>query len=117
MAAVAPSHPFPAAQSTATRARGPPVDPRTKPVPIPANPAEENVYRLIPEEYVPPPKEKRYRSLYADQARSEYTCHRKNAASMGPAKVHVNPTSEFLKKGSKIQFRAPGTLKMHFEAP
>ncbi|KAL2920014.1 hypothetical protein HK105_200080 [Polyrhizophydium stewartii] len=108
MATAAAPHQFPAAQATAARAKGPQVDPRTKPVPIPGDPHDETVYRLIPEEYVVPPKEQRYRSQFADQARGEYNSNRKSTASMGPAKVQVNHPSEFLKRGDRAKITVPG---------
>lgn len=68
-------------------------------VTIPSDPLQENVYRLIPEVYIPPPKENRYRSQFADQARKEYKADCKKTASMGPLKVPLPPKTEFLKKG------------------
>ncbi|KAJ3348946.1 hypothetical protein HDU91_006447, partial [Kappamyces sp. JEL0680] len=75
---------------------------RTNTVAIPADPLHENVYRLIPEVYVAPPKEQRYRSQFADQARKEYKEDVKKAASMGPLKVPLPPKAEFLKKGHGV---------------
>ncbi|KAI8908364.1 calmodulin-binding-domain-containing protein [Gorgonomyces haynaldii] len=89
---------FPAAQATAKRALGKPVDPRTR-VEIPQDPFLESVYALIPKEYIPPKKEARYKSKYADQARKEYVVDDKPAASMGPAHVPLNKPNDFMKKG------------------
>ncbi|KAJ3254036.1 hypothetical protein HK103_007575 [Boothiomyces macroporosus] len=72
-------------------------DPRAA-IPIPADPYLESVYSLIPEEYIAPPKEKRYKSHYSTQARKEYVSDTKKAASMGPAKVPLPAPSHFLKK-------------------
>jgi len=71
-------------------------------VTIPSDPLHENVYRLIPDVYIPPPKENRYRSQFADQARKEYKADFKKAASMGPLKVPLPPKTEFLKKGDGV---------------
>ncbi|XJO71801.1 hypothetical protein BDV3_001253 [Batrachochytrium dendrobatidis] len=70
---------------------------------FPVDPSNESVYELIPKEYVAPPKNARHRSLYANQARGEHNSGRKQAASMGPAKVQVNDTSDFLKKGDGLK--------------
>lgn len=71
-------------------------------VTIPSDPLLENVYRLIPEEYLPPPKDARYRSQFASQARKEYKANVKSAASMGPLKVPLPPKTDFLKKGGGV---------------
>ncbi|KAI8894814.1 calmodulin-binding-domain-containing protein [Globomyces pollinis-pini] len=68
----------------------------------PHDPLEESVYNLIPEEYIPPPKEKRYRSQYADQARKEYVSDTKKTASMGPAKLPVPAPNGFMKKRNGV---------------
>ncbi|KAI8915039.1 calmodulin-binding-domain-containing protein, partial [Entophlyctis helioformis] len=104
---VAPTHPFPGGRATAARARGPPVDPRSQVIPVPSDAHEENVYRLIPEEYVAPAKEQRYRSQFAEQVRQEYKSDCKPAASMGPAKVVVNHPSEFVKRGDREKIGKP----------
>ena len=70
---------------------------------VPSDPFQESVYKLIPQEYVPPPKAERYKSKFAHQARIEYNSNRKTTASMGPAKVEVNHPKEFLKKGEKVK--------------
>jgi hypothetical protein len=75
----------------------------TRSHPIPSDPFEESVYGLIPQVIIPPSKAERYRSKFANQARVEYFSDRKQAASMGPAKVFVNPPQSFLKKGEKEQ--------------
>ncbi|KAI8612555.1 calmodulin-binding-domain-containing protein [Chytriomyces sp. MP71] len=74
----------------------------TKTHPTPADPFRESVYNLIPIEYIPPAKQKQYRSKFADQARKEYVTGQKATASMGPAKVFVNGTDGFLKKGEGV---------------
>lgn len=99
---------FPAAQATAARARGAPVDPRKKFVEIPRDPMSENVYRLIPGEYNPPRKEKRYISQFATQTRNEYVAGVKPAASMGPAKVPLCPPKEYLKKRAAVLAKPTG---------
>lgn len=71
------------------------------PASIPADPSMESVYRLIPEVYVQPPKEKMYKSKYADQARQEYI-NKQKAVSMGPAKVILPAKTEFLKRGQGV---------------
>ena len=71
-------------------------------VSIPSDPLMENVYKLIPEEYLPSPKDQRYRSKFAEQARKEYKANVKPAASMGPLKVPLPPKTEFLKKGGGV---------------
>jgi hypothetical protein len=68
---------------------------------IPTDPKQESIYRLIPVEIPPVAKQKVYRSIHADQAREEYKKGIKPAASMGPAKVLVNPPKNFLKKNEK----------------
>ncbi|KAJ3289949.1 hypothetical protein HDU79_003660 [Rhizoclosmatium sp. JEL0117] len=82
----------------------------TKSHPTPTDPFNESVYNLIPIEIIPPAKQKQYRSKFADQARKEYYTGLKNAASMGPAKVFVNGTDGFMKKGDgnkvKMQIQA-----------
>ncbi|KAJ3061325.1 hypothetical protein HDU98_002761 [Podochytrium sp. JEL0797] len=82
----------------------------TRTHPTPADPFRESVYNLIPVEVIPPAKQKQYRSKFADQARKEYVTGQKNTASMGPAKVLVNGTDGFLKKGDgnkvKMQIQA-----------
>ena len=81
-----------------------PTDPSkalTRSHPIPSDPFEESVYGLIPQVIIPPPKAERYRSKFANQARVEYFSDRKQTASMGPAKVFVNPPQKFLKKGER----------------
>jgi hypothetical protein len=83
----------------------------TRSHPIPSDPFEESVYGLIPQVIIPPPKAERYRSKFADQARVEYFSDRKQAASMGPAKVFVNPPQSFLKKGEREQ---KSGSKQHF---
>ena len=103
---------FPAAQATAARAKGAPVDPRTL-ITIPTDPFNENVYRLIPEEYVPPPKEVRYRSKFASQARQEYKVGTKFAASMGPAKVPVPAPTHYLKKGDGSIVQKAGSFYIY----
>jgi hypothetical protein len=83
-------------------------------VAIPSDPSLESVYSLIPNEYIPPIQEKRYQSKYAAQARMEYTDTQKEA-SMGPAKVLVPPTNQFLKKGHgvpKVQIKTEKTEKI-----
>ncbi|KAJ3276005.1 hypothetical protein HDV01_006175 [Terramyces sp. JEL0728] len=72
-------------------------DPRSS-IPVPADPFSESVYALIPEVYIPPPKEKRYKSQYSDQAKKEHVAVTKKAASMGPVKVPLPAPSNFLKK-------------------
>ncbi|KAJ3022991.1 UNVERIFIED_CONTAM: hypothetical protein HDU68_008837 [Siphonaria sp. JEL0065] len=78
--------------------------------PTPADPFHESVYKLIPLEFIPPVKQKQYRSKFADQARKEYVTGQKSTASMGPAKVLVNGTDGFLKEGDgnkvKMQIQA-----------
>lgn len=68
---------------------------------IPADPLVECVYHLIPEEYVPPPKEKMYQSKYSNIAKETYA-NKQLAASMGPPKVVLLPTNQFLKKGHGV---------------
>jgi hypothetical protein len=72
---------FPAAQATAQRARGAPIDPRTKQMEIPADAFNECVYRLIPDEYTPPAKEQRYRSQFSQQARKDFVSGMKPAGT------------------------------------
>lgn len=92
---------LPAAQATAKRARGPPIDPRTR-VQIPSDPFMESVYALIPEDYTPPAHEPRYRSKFSKQARDEYWTGIRKAASLGPAKVSLAPPKDYLKKQAGI---------------
>jgi hypothetical protein len=82
--------------------------------PIPADPFDENVYSLIPLELPPPEQKSRYRSKFAGMARQEYKAGVKPAASMGPAKVAVNPPAQFLKKGTIKKPAVPvqGTLML-----
>ena len=72
---------------------------------IPANPFDESVYKLIPPTFVSIPRQARHRSKYAEQSRAEYFSNRKDAASMGPAKVIVRSPKTFLKKG-ELEARA-----------
>ncbi|KAJ3323883.1 hypothetical protein HDU76_013545 [Blyttiomyces sp. JEL0837] len=73
----------------------------TRTHPVPPDPFEESVYSLIPLEYIPPAKQSMYRSKFAFQARKEYVDGRRNAASMGPAKVQLHKPGEFMKKGTR----------------
>lgn len=75
--------------------------------PIPSDSFEESVYSLIPEEYEPPQKQDMYRSKFAPQAKKEYWSGLKSAASMGPVKVRVNDTQDFLKKGLQEKHYIP----------
>lgn len=83
----------------------------TRSHPIPSDPFDESVYGLIPQVIIPPPKAERYRSKFANQARVEYFSERKQTASMGPAKVFVNPPQLFLKKGEREK---NSNAKQHF---
>ncbi|KAJ3402960.1 hypothetical protein HDU80_004603 [Chytriomyces hyalinus] len=91
--------------------------------PTPADPFRESVYNLIPIEYIPPEKQKQYRSKFADQARREYVSGQKTAASMGPPKVFVNGTDGFLKKGDgaslkpKVKAHTPERVMRKAEVP
>eukprot|EP01137_Pigoraptor_chileana_P021779 Opistho-2@85902 len=69
--------------------------------PYPADVRDECIYNLIPN--TPPPKVKapRHKSQYAEEARKEYRSHRGDAATMGPAKVPVEPPEEFLRSRAK----------------
>ncbi|KAJ3113497.1 hypothetical protein HDU96_003320 [Phlyctochytrium bullatum] len=69
--------------------------------PTPADVFDESVYSLLPVEYTPPAKQNMYRSKFAGQARAEYVAGKKDAASMGPAKIEVNKTDGYLKKGDR----------------
>ena len=83
---------------------------------IPDDPFEENIYNLIPMELAPTEKTLRYRSKFAGMARREYKAGIKPAASMGPAKVVVNPPSKFLKKSQlKNPSVSAGTFQFFFE--
>ncbi|KAJ3108586.1 hypothetical protein HDU97_000868 [Phlyctochytrium planicorne] len=73
--------------------------------PTPADVFEESVYSLIPVEYTPPAKQNMYRSKFASQAKAEYVAGKKEAASMGPAKVEVNRTDGYLKKGDREKLK------------
>lgn len=68
--------------------------------PIPTNPIDESVHKLLPTEESPPPKKAMYRSKFAEEARREYVSGQKQSASMGPAKVQLNKAEAFLRKGA-----------------
>ncbi|KAJ3126406.1 hypothetical protein HK098_007539 [Nowakowskiella sp. JEL0407] len=68
---------------------------------IPSDVQDESVYKLIPEHVIPPQKQSMYRSKFAKQARDEYFDGLKAAASMGPLKVVVNDTKDFVRKGDR----------------
>ncbi|KAJ3219444.1 hypothetical protein HDU67_001275 [Dinochytrium kinnereticum] len=76
--------------------------------PTPADVFEESVYSLIPVEYTPPAKQNMYRSKFASQAKAEYVTGKKEAASMGPAKVEVHRTDGYLKKGDREKLKPHG---------
>ncbi|KAJ3054300.1 hypothetical protein HK097_002182, partial [Rhizophlyctis rosea] len=79
-------------------------EPTTRAHPVPGNPFDESVYKLIPEVVPAAEREKRYRSKFAQQAREEYRSGMKPFASMGVPHVEVlgkkgGPgEGEFLKK-------------------
>ena len=81
-----------------------PSEPTTRAHPIPSNPFDESVYKLIPEVIPPTERQARYRSKFAQQAREEYRSGMKPFASMGVPHVEVlgkkgGPgEGEFLKK-------------------
>jgi hypothetical protein len=67
----------------------------------PQDPFQESVYRLIPEEVIPPAKAQRYKSVYADKARVEYK-NKQKERSMGPSKVQLASPAQFLHKGKGV---------------
>ncbi|KAI8814112.1 calmodulin-binding-domain-containing protein [Cladochytrium replicatum] len=77
--------------------------------PVPPDPFEESVYKLIPEHIPPPEKQKMYRSKFAKQARDEFFSGMKTAASMGPAKVKLGGPEEFVRRGDRERNAAPVT--------
>ncbi|KAJ3189542.1 hypothetical protein HK101_008922 [Irineochytrium annulatum] len=86
--------------------------------PTPSDVFEESVYSLIPVEYTPPAKQNMYRSKFAGHVRKEYVSGKKEAASMGPAKVEVNRTDGFLRKGDreKLKPKDQGLMGSHVSA-
>jgi hypothetical protein len=79
------------------------------------SPFNERVYRLVEVPPAIPPKQRRYRSIYAEQARVLYNSNRNESASMGLAKVPLRPTKEFLRKHENETILAERKTFFHYQ--
>lgn len=71
------------------------------PVAVKKLPDKEYITNLIPAEYVPVSKPPRYVSKYHPQVKIEEKRHQQIAKTMGPAKVEIPDTKNFLRKNLK----------------
>ncbi|XP_033126896.1 enkurin-like [Anneissia japonica] len=60
----------------------------------------ESIYNLIPQEEIRPPKKAMYQSQFRSKVKEEKKTNKSPNRTMGPAKVDLHQTSEFLKKRS-----------------
>ncbi|KAJ3221562.1 hypothetical protein HK099_003407 [Clydaea vesicula] len=67
--------------------------------PVPPDPFEESVHKLIPIELRKEEKAARYKSVHAYEVKAEEKKGKKLAASMGKVNIQPNPPQEFLRKG------------------
>ena len=80
---------------------------------IPRDPFDENVYNILPDVIHIPDKKAMYKSIFAGDVKFQEKKGRKDAASMGPIKVHVNPPKEFLKKHTGNALVKSGTFYLY----
>ncbi|CAI9727695.1 Hypothetical predicted protein [Octopus vulgaris] len=71
------------------------------PVAVKKLPDKEYITNLIPAEHIPEPKPPRYISKYRPQVKVEKKRTQEIAKTMGPAKVEIPDTKNFLRKNSK----------------
>ncbi|XP_062517672.1 enkurin-like [Corticium candelabrum] len=62
--------------------------------------SEESIYNLVAQERMVAKKPARYQSKFRSMTQSEYKARKQGANTMGPAKVPLNSTQDFLKKRS-----------------
>ncbi|CAD5121547.1 DgyrCDS10046 [Dimorphilus gyrociliatus] len=75
---------------------------------------EENIYNLIPREYIRPPKPPRYTSKFKSEAKDDIIGGKQAQKTMGPPKEVVRQPAEFLKKNEK---HPPLPEKKEFKYP
>eukprot|EP00106_Octopus_bimaculoides_P017150 XP_014784592.1 PREDICTED: LOW QUALITY PROTEIN: enkurin-like [Octopus bimaculoides] len=73
------------------------------PVAVKKLPDKEYITNLIPAELIPVPKPPRYISKYRPQVKVEEKRNQQIAKTMGPAKVEIPDTKNFLRKNSRLR--------------
>jgi len=62
---------------------------------------EESIYNLLPSVRQPEAKNPRYKSVFNDAVKDQYKSHKTASKTMGPAKVPLNETTNFMSKRAK----------------